>query len=35
MLGVRIPLSGEVLDTTLCYEVCQLLPTDRWFSSTI
>jgi len=29
---VRIPLRRGVLDTTLCYKVCQWLATGRWFS---
>ena len=31
-LWVRIPLRRDVLDTTLCDQVCQWLATGRWFS---
>jgi hypothetical protein len=31
-LWVRIQLRQDVLDTTLCDKVCQLLATGRWFS---
>ena len=31
-LWVRYPLRGGVLDTTLCYKVCQWLAANRWFS---
>jgi hypothetical protein len=31
-LWVRIPLRRGVLDTTLCYKVCQWLAAGRWFS---
>ena len=30
-LGVRIPLSRGVIDTTLCDKVCQWLVVGRWF----
>jgi hypothetical protein len=30
MLWVRIPLRRGVLDTALCYQVCQWLSTGRW-----
>ena len=32
-LWVRTPLRRGVHDTTVCDQVCQLLATDRWFSS--
>jgi hypothetical protein len=32
MLWVRIPLSRNVLDTTLCDKVCQWLATGQWLS---
>jgi hypothetical protein len=28
----NIVLKGGVLDTTLCYKVCQWLAADQWFS---
>jgi hypothetical protein len=31
-LWVRIPLRQGLLDTSLCYKVCQWLSTDRWSS---
>jgi hypothetical protein len=31
-LWVRIALRRDVLDTTLCYKLCQWLATSQWFS---
>jgi hypothetical protein len=30
-VSFRIPLSGGVLDTTLCNKVCQCLATGQWY----